>query len=144
MATARKSKAEAASGLVPLKSTLLSTRLKKLSVDILLSVEESGAGQMVLSYGISASPENDIKAFPAVLKIEGKGISKDDSAKVAFTIDAEMIGLFSLSRKPSDKELQAISLDLCNYIAPVLSDTIETAMFKSGYPRMTIPKSIPK
>lgn len=135
----RKTKAQ----ISPLKITLKDTRLKKFFVEILLPAEVAGKGRMELSYNISLPPEIDIDACPAALSITGKGVSKEDASKVGFTFDAEMTGLFSLSRKPSDEELEVISVDMANFIAPVLSDTVETAMFKTGYPRLRIPKSFP-
>lgn len=141
MATTRKRKTEAASS--PLTIVLKDTRLKKFSVEILLPVEEAEKGSMQLSYNIFTPPAKDFNSYPAVLKIEGKGVNKEDSSKVAFTIDAEMIGLFSLSRNPNEAELKTASVDMANFIVPVLSDTIETAMFKSGYPRLKIPRSFP-
>lgn len=142
MAAPRKRKAKAENS--PLTVTLLDTRLKKFSVEILLQVEEAGKGRMQLSFNIAASPIEDINSCAAALIIEGKGFNREDPTKIAFTIDTEMAGLFSLSRKPSVEESEEISVDMANFIAPVLADTIETAMVKAGYPRLKIPRSFPR
>jgi preprotein translocase subunit SecB len=142
MAVPRKRKAQAENS--QLIVTLKDTRLKKLSVEILLQVEEAAKGSMELSYNIFTGPVKDINSYPAILKIEGKGFNKEDASKVAFTIAAEMFGLFKLSRKPSDVEMKSsTSINIANFLAPVLSDTIETAMIKGGYPRLKIPRSFP-
>lgn len=124
---------------------LLDTRLKKFSVEILLQVEQAGKGSMHLSYNIFTSPIEDINSHATSLRIEGKGFNIEDPTKIAFTIDAEMVGLFSLSRKLNDEELETrVSIEMANYVAPVLADTIETAMVKAGYPRLKIPRSVPE
>ncbi|NOT20451.1 MAG: hypothetical protein HOP24_09310 [Sideroxydans sp.] len=141
MAVTRPKKAKAERS--PIKLVLKDTRLKKFVLDVLLPVEEAGKGRTELSYGIGLPPEIDINDCSAILSIKGKGVSKIDSSKVAFTFDTELAGLFSLSRNPSDEEIELLSIDMADLIAPVLSDTIETAMFKTGYPRLRIPKSFP-
>ena len=142
MAIPRKRKAPVENS--PLTVVLIDTRLKKIAVEILIPVEEAGAGAMKLSYNISAPVPENLDIYAALLQIEGNGFIKKDPSKVAFTFDAEMIGIFSLSRQPSDDELKdKVSICVANYIAPVLSDTLETAMIKAGYPRLKIPKSFP-
>lgn len=142
MAAPSKRKAKAAHS--PLIVTLQDTRLKKFLVEALLQPEEAGQGSMTLSFNIAVIPSESTDSCGAILKIEGQGSKKDDPSKIAFSIDAEMVGLFSLSRKPSDGELESeVSLNMANFIAPVLADTIETAMIKTGYPRLKIPKNFP-
>ncbi|MDX8379711.1 MAG: hypothetical protein R8K48_06665 [Gallionella sp.] len=131
----------------PIKFTLKKTRLKKLIVDVLLPVEASKKGTMELSFNIGMPAEIDINNCSTVVSISGKGINKginkEDDSIISFTFDAEMIGVFTLSRQPKDDEIDAISVDMANYIVPVLSDTLDTAMFKTGYPRLEIPKYFP-
>lgn len=142
MAAPRKRKAQVDNS--PLAIVLKDMWLKKISVEILIPVENAGKGSMELSYNIFTPPIENINAYPAVLSIKGKGFNKEDTSKIAFNIDAELMGLFSLSRKPSDEELKTeVSINMANYIAPVLADTIEIAMIKGGYPRLKIPRSFP-
>jgi len=144
MATPSKRKIKAKSSQ-PLTVILQDTRLKKFSLEILLQVEEAGGGLMQLEYEVSIISSTNIDELAASLRISGMGHNKNDPSKIAFTVDAVMLGIFELSRKPSEEELKgAVGIDMANFIAPVLADSIETAMVKAGYPRLVIPRHVPE
>lgn len=141
MAT-RSSKTTPASGT--LKATLLTTRLKKISIDILVPPSQSAKGRLQLAYNIGSAPAEQENTLALSLSIEGKGVDSKDSSLVAFTIEAELMGLFSISRKPSKKEEPIFLITMANYIAPVLADTVETALSKCGFPHIKLARNFPE
>lgn len=127
----------------PLKASLVSTRLKKISIEALLAPKEDAGGSLVLSYNISMDPSNTPNTLGMSLQIAGNGDDKDDPGITPFTIDAAIFGLFSISRTPTKAEAKKLSLEMANCILPILADTIETALTKCGYPGIRLIKSLP-
>lgn len=127
-----------------LKARLISLRLKKLSVEIICAPEEAGKGKLVLAYNISTAPGDKPNSRAALLSVTGQGVNKEDASKVAFTIDAEMLGSFELTRKSKKSEESEVAITMANFIAPALSNMIETTLTRGGYPRTQIPISFPE
>lgn len=127
-----------------LKIRLVSLRLKKLFIEVLLPPEEAGKGSMELSYNIATSPKDDQGYRVAVVSINGRGMNKEDTSKTAFTIDTEMYGMFDVSRNPKKNEENALATNMANHIIPVLTDMIETTLSRSGYPRIVLQKGFPE
>jgi hypothetical protein len=125
-----------------LEIKLRSTRLIKLSVEFHLPPEESVRGRLKLAYHATADKAEDGSTI-AYLLIEGSGTDKSEPEREAFTISAEMMGLFDLSRELTTSELKGISNNLADYLIPSLTDLIEIAISKSGYPRIELPKTFP-
>lgn len=128
----------------PLKFALLSTRLKKIKIDSLPPPKADGGGNLVLNYAIAVEPNNPPGTVEISLQIVGDGEDKDDPELIPFTIDAEISGLFSITRKPTKAEVKNIPPELANYILPILTDTIETLLTKCGYTNIILLKSLPE
>lgn len=143
MAATRNTKTKTASS--PIKLALQDTRLKKLNVEVLLPAEQTKKGQLEVTYDVRLPSEINLEDCLTLLLIKGKGVDKEDASREAFKFEVEMLGKFSLSRAPiDDVESERLALDMANFVAPVLADTIETAMFKTGYPRIRVPRTIPE
>lgn len=126
-----------------LEIKLRSTRLTKLAVEFYLLPEQSVKGRLKLEYHAKFDKAADGSTF-LFLQIEGGGTDKSTPEREAFTISAEMMGLFDLSREPTKTEQQTLSSKLANFMIPSLTDLIEIAIAKSGYPRIELPKTFPE
>lgn len=126
-------------------ASLSATRLKKLSVNTILSPEESGTGRLHLTVTTQRLPKEDEKTVVIRLGIKGEGLSGNEktSDQVAFTIEAAIEGIFALSRKPKVDELKGRESDLTGYLMPILSDMVETLLSKCGYIGISLPRSFP-
>lgn len=142
MATEKTKKTTPASSRI--KISLTSLRLKKLFIEVLIPPDDAGKGRIEMSYNIATPPIDSTGAHVAVLNIIGKGVNKDDTSKVSFTIDAEMLGMFDISRNPKKNEESALAISMANLIIPTLTDIIETTLFQSGFPRVNMQKGFPE
>ncbi|MFZ2540255.1 MAG: hypothetical protein WAW75_00615 [Gallionella sp.] len=125
-----------------LEITLDATRLKKLAVEVLIPPEKSVKGTLNISFKVSLFHTLDESRLVILLGIDGSGLSGDEG-KVAFTVDAAIEGLCTLSRKPKEGELVGREPYLADYLVPILSDMIETVLTKSGYLGVSLPRSFP-
>lgn len=126
-----------------LEIKLHATRLLKLSVEFHLQPEESAKGSLRLASHAKTEEGADGSTI-AILAIEGTGTDKSEPERTAFTFSAEMMGMFDLSRNPTKVELKTLAAKLADYMFPSLTDLVEIAISKSGYPRILLPKSFPK
>ncbi|MFY9261448.1 MAG: hypothetical protein WAO71_13180 [Gallionella sp.] len=123
--------------------SLESTRLKKMCVDILKQPDQAGKGQLMLNYNVSSLDEMRPDVKTIMLRIEGSGISQNDPDDKAFTVDAELIGKFSVHEIAADESQDsAMIIDMANYLIPLLADNIETVFAKCGFPKMQLFRSL--
>lgn len=143
MATSPRKTALNSSGL---EATLSTTRLNKLAVETFLSADKSGTGKLHISFksDLQTVQENE-NLIVIHLSVKGKGLSagEETQGQVAFTINAAIDGMYTLSRKPKEGELVGRETSLANYLIPILSDMIETLLSKCGYLGISLPRSFP-